>query len=445
MNEFAYRGRGLDELRTLAGSVDVGRVSAMQDHFGAVAHHMDDVVGLLVGIRKDLPQWWGGQASEGMLAAFDRVVSHTQMTHEVASGAARVLKTCATVVGEQQGAIGQVPEVASPGSISDAPAALDSFAVSGGARAIGQTPRRQYASSQSQAAGIVEGIAAQFVETKAQLKGLVGQSNYRDAGFQPVAEGAASGVLGAATNRPVQSHPILSPLNTHSRPRVKPHLVETAPHHPIAASPSLWQRRSDPWMPHPDSSPRVAGSAGPEVPAMFEIGQPPDLSHDSLEREQALGTQPSEVDLHRIRPQGFSPGSAGPSVTEPYLNTDSAGKVRFSSTPSSPSAGVDSMHLHSSVLDGITETQRPDILSGATENTSRAEGYREGFTGSPAGTHGTQYREGFVGAQPGPHGSQTDERGRRPDYLMDRGSAWLSDQVLAPSDGLMTPDWAAAT
>ena len=168
---FAYGGRSLDELRSLAGSVDTARVADAQTDFTRIASQMDDVVSQLVAIQSRIPSWWHGATADQAVTKFGQVINHAQTAYTIADGASRALSTCATVIAEQQAAMAAVPELSKPRS------GLDSGeAFAGSARLAQQSAllaeEQRYEAARGRAVEVVNGMAAQFVETTAQLQTL---------------------------------------------------------------------------------------------------------------------------------------------------------------------------------------------------------------------------------------------------------------------------------
>jgi len=113
-----YSGHSLEELRAIASSVDTGRITAMQLTFADVARQMNEAVSRLQQIRNDIPNYWQGAAADSLVSMFEPAVSHAHQATSMADGASKALRLCATMIGHQQEAMKQVPEVEDPNTLA---------------------------------------------------------------------------------------------------------------------------------------------------------------------------------------------------------------------------------------------------------------------------------------------------------------------------------------
>ncbi|HEY1215398.1 MAG TPA: hypothetical protein VGE93_17345, partial [Bryobacteraceae bacterium] len=119
---------------------------------------------LLTKAQADLPNWWKGQAADQAAAALGRAAAEAHEFHGSAISAATAIARCATIVAEQQHQMMNVPEAPEPGvtAIIDPPktptAALEAA-----------RQDAAYQAAREQAVQVVNGIAAQYVETREQL------------------------------------------------------------------------------------------------------------------------------------------------------------------------------------------------------------------------------------------------------------------------------------
>jgi hypothetical protein len=408
---FGYSGHSLEKLRLLASSIDTGRIVQMQLEFSHVSQHLNDVAAQLAAIRNELPNWWQGPAADSITAHFAPVIQRARDTESMASGAALALQHCAQVAGEQQEAMKRVPEVPDPNTA--APTVITPPGIPPGAElAAVAAQERAYSAARAEAAGHVNGIAAQYVETTAQLRGLT--PNF-DEGFQPITPARPHGVSFTPTisAAPPTAHAIPHPSAMHTFPPVAYHesglRALDGGSLPEGWPPAVGLSPAEPWIP-------------PTASVAFEKSQQRQASEDAIVSAAipSLDTMPSIVtgrtgigrsSLSKLdplimeRPQSHPPldpliteGSQAHTspMAEPYLHYDESGRARFGST------------------------------SGAIEP---ATSERQQLCGAPsaAGTH----------ASP-----EKGERGRRPSYLKESKSVWLPDASAAPHGGVLTPNWA---
>jgi len=109
----SYGDRTLDELKALAASVETGRIHDMQAALRRCRASGERCDRPVDDAAKDLPGWWGGTAADSCWRRSIRWFRTRELRRD-GSWASQALMTCAQVVGEQQLAMGTVPEVAVP-------------------------------------------------------------------------------------------------------------------------------------------------------------------------------------------------------------------------------------------------------------------------------------------------------------------------------------------
>jgi uncharacterized protein YukE len=431
----SYTERSLDDLRMLTNSVETARIHDMQSHFAGIATQLNDVIDQLQSLRTDLPHWWTGPASEATQTSFSQVISHAQSTQDVASGASQALRLCAQVVGEQQSAMEQVPEIAAPASNGTGFVGDESLYARGTvASEVAMQHAASYENARGRAVRVVQGVAAQLVETRGQLASLMDAS---DEGFQPVNSAISSqhaltpiGAASSASRQSAQRLPALrstdgSSLQSTTLPGGEPswrvsyltssppvqlrNIVTEAPRDPAGnflteeqlfplnitsmseineslLSPTINSRRTSAYQ-LPQSK-RLSGSA-------------PDIARDSSRQEQ--------VEIHPSGSRANQPHEIDSSNVNSHARLDLADDM-----PSNPEEDLEpSSH---DMTDASTATAEPDSTS-------------EPMMG-PLGLSSHAARRGDSG-----------QSTKRPDYLTGQHQR-IPRKLMAPAGGLLTAEWA---
>ena len=415
----SYTDRSLDELRYLSDSVDSGRIEAMQQGFSGVAEQVSGVVDQLVALRRDLPSWWEGIASDGTLEHFDAVISHAQSTQSMAAGASAALKTCVSVVREEQAAMSGVPEVFPP-----------ALGVEGAATAAeAAKAAANYSAAQARAAGIVQGIGAQFVETTAQLGG-VGGTNY-DRGFQKITSPSGGRTsfapVASATSSHHQTTTQLSNMTfvTPTQRRevaIVPVLNITVP--PVVEDPII-----APWIPYVGDDP-VSPDTVPADPVPADLDTP----ISGIEFIPGSGSQliPFQETTPGVVPIGSAtdPGAVqrvDASSGMLHETEDPNLKVALTARPSTAGTVASRTGTSRRGTSPTSASEKPTIV-GPTSSVPESHTMDERMMGPiGAGTHAPI--------------AEDKEHTKRPDYLKDQNS-WRPNAIMAPAGGLLTPDWA---
>ncbi|NUR57651.1 MAG: hypothetical protein HOV87_02930, partial [Catenulispora sp.] len=158
---FNYSTLTLEELRTLAASPQVGAIEAMPHAFRHLATQVGEVADLLSRAQADLPNWWKGPAADQAAAALGRAAAEAHEFHGSAQAAAAAVSRCATIVAEQQHQMMNVPELPEPGVTAIIERPKTPMEALEAAR-----QDAAYQAARERAVQVVNGIAAQYVETR---------------------------------------------------------------------------------------------------------------------------------------------------------------------------------------------------------------------------------------------------------------------------------------
>jgi len=280
---------------------------------------------------------------------------------------------------------------------------------------------RAYGAAKEQAARVVEGMGAQYVETTAQLNGLTGNS---DESFQPVKSHAIAGTSFTQTTDAVSLAAVHAEPQQFSAMRSTTHAPygESGSSEVIPRSISLAveQPPSMPWI--PAMGPTEFETSLPlesEVVNATRSAMTPAIAANTVAAggiEFIAKSKPSSAAdplLREAEPQTHDP-YASPVArerTESYLHYGEDGRARFGNA-SAQHNGEDGQ-----------------ARFGETLRHTEPHPSEQGRYGMPGGAGARATHE-------------KDERGKRPNYLKEPKSVWLSDHVAAPCDGILTPDWA---
>jgi hypothetical protein len=281
----------------------------------------------------------------------------------------------------------------------------------------------------------VEGIAAQFVETHAQLANLA--TNYGE-NFEPINAVQATSALDASTlSLSVNSSHSAPPLMGLTRQEAAsyydsliPLPKQTQTSHPqlpssksTTTTPDLVSLpvTDDPTIPPRAQLDSVSGKASNRAVTNMGITEliPTSDIRDASNRvaagarvvdgaaqnEQAIETQQL---THNPPSETVEMIPALHDQAEPYLHYDKAGRPRFSS-------GV--------------QNSRPASERLFTNMPLEATPASDAVVAAPTSTFGASI-------------SDREERGKRPNYLKSNKEAWLPNVSAAPPGGMLTPDWA---
>ena len=142
-------------------------MQAMPQSFRALADRVGEVADLLSHAQADLPNWWKGPAAKQAAASLGRAAAEAREFHDSAMGAATAVSRCAQVVAEQQYQMMNVPDVPEPGISDVVQRPTTPFEALEAAR-----QDAAYQAAHEQAVQVVNGIAAQYVETRAILSSM---------------------------------------------------------------------------------------------------------------------------------------------------------------------------------------------------------------------------------------------------------------------------------
>ncbi|WP_194900004.1 hypothetical protein [Catenulispora pinisilvae] len=457
-SQFTYSGMTLDELRSLAASPQVGTIQAMPQSFRSLAERVGDVADLLAHAQTDLPNWWRGPAAEQAAATLGRAAAEAREFHDSAMGAATAVGRCAQIVAEQQHQMMNVPELPEPGITDVVRRPTTPFEALEAAR-----QDAAYQAAHEQAVQVVNGIAAQYVETRSQLSniGIMFGENFTPAG-DPITPSSNTGTLHDSTWHTAAPETTTTPKSSESR-----HFHNESRTYTAVTTPSNSHNPTTRGKSH-YSPPRPEGAFAPEITHREVTTQGADRKlPNNLESNDLLDpyeTPWASVDSERYAPIGTA--EAPSTVDESVLTSTSVGYPRANNTQRTI--------RENEAQDELTRSSLSRRLATAVSVRPVDQVPHAAFNERPpAGTATTDRSFGSTGdisAVPPPqlaHQSQVngtsdentsmippfsgpgsiyrthEDRSPRPAYLKERKSVWIPDTVAAPADGVIGPDWLA--
>ncbi|MEY9925671.1 hypothetical protein ABH926_000291 [Catenulispora sp. GP43] len=446
-SQFAYEGFTLDELRSLAASPQVGSMQAMPESFRALADRVGEVADLLSHAQADLPNWWKGAAAEQAAATLGRAAAEAREFHGSALAAATAVGRCAQVVAEQQHQMMNVPDVAEPGVTAVVQRPATSFEALEAAR-----QDANYQAAHEQAVQVVNGIAAQYIETHAQLSSIGFKF---DKGFTPIEESNVSNFTGDSS----KSHPSTTQSAVAEFPQPGEHRYQSLRHHTTPKTPS----RKPASLTALQAGDHGFESASRESSASKETGYAPrsfDLVDAPASHKSPPGTLKAKAEALGATPETFTAAKE----TAPAFSSNEG---TITNSRWQTRADDDAIHKEQATNDqkSLSTVESAKPFHRTTDTTG------EGAPTSAAEEHFLlpQVANGDA-VPPQPKPQQTpqsqreaandesaamippfsglgsihrtrEERNPRPAYLKERKSVWVSTTIAAPADGVIGPDW----
>lgn len=455
--QFAYNGFTLDELRSLASSPQVGTIQAMPQSFRALADRVGEVADLLTHAQADLPNWWKGPAADQAAATLGRAAAEAREFHGSALAAASAVSRCAQVVAEQQHQMMSVPEVAAPGITDVVQRPTTPFEALEAAR-----QDAAYQAAHEQAVQVVNGIAAQYVETRDGLALITTThgENFTGAAIIPGAAAEGKEAQPANDDSNTEERATKSPLfrEREYKSSAKHFIVnEAMPKESralVPAKPALSSR---------ETKPRLTGSQTSGFTSR---------SGTHFDTPEPAVTDPPLVDL---RDWQARTGAGADSKTA--VASAAKGAPASDEQPSLEATNLTGyLHEHSG-LEADDQLTASRIQRNPSTATSRNALGTQNINRTPfrerehVGKSDVEYPAGLnvdnpllTSPQPvhqspieganndssaiippyssiGNPGRTREERNPRPAYLKERKSAWLPDTVAVPADGVIWPDW----
>ncbi|MBW8806195.1 MAG: hypothetical protein JF587_20445 [Catenulisporales bacterium] len=440
-SQFKYGGLTVDELRSLAASPQVGAMEAMPRAFRNLAEHVGEVADLLSRAQADLPNWWKGPAAEQAAASLGRAVAEAREFHESALGAATAVSRCAQVVAEQQHQMMNVPDVTEP-------AVTDTIVRPATPMEALELARKDaaYQAAREQAVQVVNGIAAQYVETRGQLAAI---GIARGEGFEPAS--GSQQVMHANSPLAIYQQSLAANSTVENRqPRTSRSTFEhvessVEPANAIAlvnhrATPTRVER-------YPFDESKSFAPSEILLKTQYHPNQ-----HQLFPRSGELAGAPSRnMQLEALRDSG-APEREASSVAWEYENPqevnpprikysfevdpESSTKLQHRNAPTTsrtsrriPARDYSTLHPKGfESRDPIPIESAPRVSGGTPHNFIEHSDATNPTMLPPVGSVGTIHRE-------------QDNHNPRPAYLKERKSEWLPDTIAAPPDGILTPDW----
>lgn len=445
---FAYGGRSLDELRSLAGSVDTARVADAQSDFTRIAAQMDDVVSQLVAIQSRIPSWWHGATADQAITKFGQVINHAQTAYTIADGAGRALSTCTTVIAEQQAAMATVPELSKPRSALEAGEAF-----TGGATLVQQSAllaeEQRYEAARRRAVEVVNGMAAQFLETTGKLRSLdtvksdAGFREYsREAQIAPRAEQKWPTQVAATPPRPTANRLKRRSTEHQYTSATEMRRAVNTPSDLRDASTTSQRGRPSNSSPNEARNKLFANSShmeqkafGPTATTGLTANEP----DGSTDKVRSIEDAPKRNEV-----------SSQTSATKEVINSreDLKGPASLASNRNRTSPNSQIYARHPDEPPGMSaQTSLPhaDRIAPSVPRDRYADG---AFADSESQSKlcdllsaGQVSQAGVPSVQR--FSSPLQQRSRRPDYLTEPKSIWDFNPAVAPWDGILTPEWDA--
>ncbi|WP_370378317.1 hypothetical protein [Catenulispora sp. GAS73] len=426
----------------------------MPQSFRALADHVGEVADLLTHAQADLPNWWKGPAADQAAATLGRAAAEAREFHGSALAAAAAVSRCAQVVAEQQHQMMNVPEAPEPGVTDVVRRPATPFEALEAAR-----QDASYQAAHEQAVQVVNGIAAQYVETRRQLSNI---GAFRAENFDS-STGALSDPksniedpLGSisrsseptATRRfdfgKTQYAPPGKARNTETTISTGSRNSTRSPHHAVGEPGSNVEdpasvilsshRAADRAIDNEAADPAQTDASGRQT----EYGPSISASHVALgdtnnTQPTSKAATPEDIPDEYTPPSYLRPSGA---LSRPAANhSDSAAhnpRAYAISRKSSPSAFSQRQPENTEKIEYDIPPDGKMSLSPSLQATHEMQ---SDALGSENSAIIPQYSG--VGA-----GHRSDkERNPRPAYLKERKSVWQPDTVAAPADGILTPDW----
>ncbi|WP_194926785.1 hypothetical protein [Catenulispora pinisilvae] len=451
-SQFTYSRMTLDELRSLAASPQVGTIQAMPQSFRSLAERVGDVADLLAHAQTDMPNWWRGPAAEQAAATLGRAAAEAREFHDSAMGAATAVGRCAQIVAEQQHQMMNVPELPEPGITDVVRRPTTPFEALEAAR-----QDAAYQAAHEQAVQVVNGIAAQYVETRSQLSNI---GTFRAENFTPT----------PTTLPPIANTDEGFDGDAHSTRLKEVGNIQLGESQQRAGAASFSIRRAS-IKGQPLASPRTPRYTSSKFEKSTTTAQA--LSHTSQEAENG---RPAKGAAKDFPDQSLTP--------TPLTKTDTTTGDTTGGTPSisedAEPKGHSPNNKHADTLSRATAEQEPasdvitdrlgfghprrspftaaktanppvhsepqptDIFDASHDNTQDSTASQPS-SNAPAYQPDSSSSE-YAGMTPpysgvGPVHRTREERSPRPAYLKERKSAWLPDTVAVPADGVITPEW----
>jgi hypothetical protein len=445
--QFAYSGFTLDELRSLASSPQVGTMQAMPQSFRALAERVGEVADLLTHAQADLPNWWKGPAAEQAAATLGRAAGEAREFHDSAMGAATAVDRCAQVVAEQQHQMMNVPEVPEPGITDVVQRPTTPFEALEAAR---QDAR--YQAAHEQAVQVVNGIAAQYVETRGQLSNVVFKFGEN---FTPMKESnppALNTEIPHNANYRIAASPTRSQQS--SEPLYLPSKIDTNDHaaNPIkdrtlipkeaTSSRSLESELAGPSPFNPTLQKNAAHETfehdtGDSTFTLPDFPTPPETSRTvrNAKDETPDATSNTPLSIKDIPPE--SPRMGFFSTTTKASAAQGAHAVLIEDRPGNAKGIPTSSQIPRTQ---VSEDQSIDPIE-STSNSPASDSPQATYEPQSDGTNSENAEIVPPYSSLGSVHRTREGRSPRPAYLKERKSAWLPDTVAAPADGVIGPDW----
>ncbi|MFD0631086.1 hypothetical protein [Catenulispora yoronensis] len=468
----------------------------MPDTFHHLATRVAEVADLLTRAQSDLPNWWKGPAADQAAATLRRAATEAQDFQDSALAAATAVSRCATIVAEQQHQMANIPELPDPGVT----AVIDRPATSMEALEAARQDAA-YQSAREQAVQVVNGIAAQYVETRSQLaastslrgENFAEENQTQFSTLNPRVESNQ-----APTDRVTRSN---SPQARNTPPPSAKYEAEEnrKPNSStLIASTPMTLKQAKEYLKVESFTNVNSGIAGLKVGSERGSHLDPAFSHPGAPEEQTTqvtsftveqGSQwsnrnpshtlsKSEIDSHpgeqTPREVGLDPTKEVHKESSPdgmYASTQqhesythegwpiystvtpepgphynySPNNSTAVSSPSGPAESINKM-----TVDGRGIRQPTDMTPTASYLSSGQSDHAAAAIGAQSTSRhrvvkiDAQQEPGMIPPSFGVIGSAGHGRGNRnprPAYLTERKSVWVSETIAAPADGILTPDW----
>lgn len=446
--QFTYGAFTLDELRSLAASPQVGTMQAMPASFRALADRVGEVADLLSHTQADLPNWWKGTAAEQAAATLGRAAAEAREFHGSALAAASAVGRCTQVVAEQQHQMMNIPELPEPGVTAVVQRPKTPFEALQAAR---QDAR--YQAAHEQAVQVVNGIAAQYVETRNALSDthiMFGED------FTPIKD-SPSPTLTTSNSHEASPSPTAI-TRTEAQQFAEPRLRQLKTTERVSGSTYEQGGRSTNLQPKNTPDPDLArrentAASSVEYPAGSSINSASlPVSHTSSKPAQDVESELPAVNYVRSTDGKLTPVhlsnkiSSTDRLQQGSTETESAeagSAVAGQRRPATAMSPARDAHLPASTVDEASPTAA--FGSNHLSQITNADAARP----DPQITRDSTLDESAnaTAAMIPPCSGMGSihrthkERSPRPAYLKERKSVWLSDTIAAPPDGVVGPGY----
>jgi len=425
-------------------------MQSMPQSFRALADRVGEVADLLSHAQADLPNWWKGPAAKQAAASLGRAAAEAREFHDSAMGAATAVSRCAQVVAEQQNQMMNVPDVQEPGVSAVVQRPTTPFEALEAAR-----QDAAYQAAHEQAVQVVNGIAAQYVETRSQLSnvGFKFGENFTLAESSSTSWTAKENAANSYSKFTAEQDSIKQTRETFPGSIHPPSLARARSRYvPLESS-------STPAVPL-TSVVNLHSDQNSHEPADFKpfksITDDPLVEKQTFQEDLTTIQYPTNEIKNRLNDPPWP--TEEPALAIPVSQYTSTAKPKLAAVENEGlSEEYKNVRTHENNYRSRTE---PIDHSTHTFHDKKSLNITEAISPNTAASKDLPPTPADATHQPGPEDGGFDnpaiippysslgsvhrtreERNPRPAYLKEQKSAWLPETIAAPADGVLDPGW----